>query len=210
MNTLSILVLIAALFLLAAAIPGPNWIVITRNALAGGRRRAVLAALGVTMGSTMWMLTALTGAAAALTQLHGLLTVLRLAGAAYLMWSAVLVWRSATRSSGEVAGAGYAGPSARYPLVGGLLTSLSNPKSALFWTSVFTSTFPANPPALLCLASGLVVTSLAAAWYLGMAMVFTSRGIQPIVGRFRCLIQRAGALAQMVLGLRLAISVAEV
>ena len=207
MSTLSILALIAALFLLAAAVPGPNWIVITRQALAGDRRRAVLAASGVTIGSTLWMLTAMTGAAAALTRPHALLTVLRLAGATYLVWSSVLVWRSATRSSDEAAAPGYAGESTRFPLVDGLLTSLTNPKSALFWTSVFTSTLPANPPVLLCLTAGLVVTSLAVTWYLGMAVVFTSAKIRPVVGRFRYPLQRIGALAQMGLGLRLAISV---
>ena len=72
MSTVSINALVAALFLLAAAVPGPNWMVITRQALASDRRGAVLAAIGVTIGSTSWMLIVMTGAAAALTQFHAL------------------------------------------------------------------------------------------------------------------------------------------
>jgi threonine/homoserine/homoserine lactone efflux protein len=206
MNTLSILALVAALFLLAAAVPGPNWIVITRHALAGDRRRAVQAAIGVTMGSTTWMLTAMTGAVAALTHLHALSVALRLAGAAYLVLSAIRAWRSATPPTGEAAEAGRVSRSSERALVGGLLTSLTNPKSALFWTSVFTSTLPANAPALLYVGVALLVTSLAAMWYVGLALAFSSWRLQPFVGRFRQSIQRAAALIQLGLGFRLAIS----
>ena len=207
MSTVSIVALVAALFLLAAAVPGPNWMVITRQALASDRRGAVLAAIGVTIGSTSWMLIAMTGAAAALTQFHALSMALGLAGATYLVWSSIGAWRSATPSAGEATAAGYASRSPGRPLVGGLLTSLTNPKSALFWTSVFTSTLPPRPPMLLYVAVGLLVTSLAAVWYVGLALAFGAERLQPVVGPIRYSLQRAAALIQMGLGLYLALSI---
>ncbi len=207
MNTLSSLALIVTLFMLAAAVPGPNWIVITRQAIAGNRRSAVSTALGVAAGSTAWMLTAMTGAAAAMVRWPALSTGLRLAGAAYLVWSSIVAWRNASPSAGASSTGSLAGKRQVRPLVAGLLTSLTNPKSALFWTSVFTATLPASPPMGLYAAVFLLVPSIAAIWYVGLAFAFSARPLRPVVDRFRVSLQRVAALVQIGLGLRLAMSV---
>ncbi len=75
-----------------------------------------------------------------------------------------------------------------------------------FWTSVFTSALPGHAPAHLYVAAGLLVTSLAAAWYLGIALALSAVGLRPVVSRFQSPLQRTAALAQMALGLRLAVS----
>jgi threonine efflux protein len=206
MNTFSTLALVAALFLLAAAVPGPNWVVITRQAIAGGRRAAVSTALGVATGSAAWMLTAMTGAAAAMARWPALSTGLRLAGAAYLVWSSIVAWRNSSPSAGETTDP-HGGERQERPLVTGLLTSLTNPKSALFWTSVFTSTLPASPSMGLYAAVALLVPSVAALWYVGLALAFSASLVRPVVDRFRVSLQRLAALVQMGLGLRLAVSV---
>lgn len=207
MNTLSSLALIVTLFMLAAAVPGPNWVVITRQAIAGDRRSAVSAALGVATGSTAWMLVAMTGAAAAMERWPALSTGLRLAGAAYLVWSSIVAWRNASPSAGASTPGSLAGKRQARPLVTGLLTSLTNPKSALFWTSVFTSTLPASPPMGLYVAVVLLVPSIAALWYVGLALAFSASLLRPVVDRFRVSLQCAAALIQIGLGLRLAMSV---
>lgn len=205
-NTLSSLAVVAALFLLAAAVPGPNWIVIARPALASDRRRAVLAALGVALGSTSWMAASMAGAAVTLAHLQRLSMLLRLSGAAYLLWSSALAWRNTMRRTPESDTLEQAGISSRRSFMRGLLTSLTNPRSVFFWTSVFTSALPRHAPALLYFAAGLLVISLAATWYLGIALALSAVGLQSIVGRFQSPLQRAAALVQMALGIRLAVA----
>lgn len=207
MSTLSSLALIVALFMLAAAVPGPNWVVITRQAIAGDRRSAVSTALGVATGSAAWMLTAMTGAAAAMEGWPALSTSFRLAGAAYLVWSSIVAWRNSSPSAGESTAGPHAGSRQARPWVTGLLTSLTNPKSALFWTSVFTSTLPASPPMGLYAAVALLVPCIAALWYVGLALAFSASLLRPVVNRFRVSLQRMAALVQIGLGLRLAMSV---
>jgi threonine/homoserine/homoserine lactone efflux protein len=207
MNTLSSLALIVTLFMLAAAVPGPNWVVITRQAIAGGRRSAVSTALGVATGSTAWMLMGMTGAAAAMARWPALSTALRLAGATYLVGSSIVAWRNSSHLSGESTAGPHAGRRQARPFVTGLLTSLTNPKSALFWTSVFTSTLPASPSMGLYAAVALLVPSIAALWYVGLALAFSASPLRPVVDRFRVSLQRAAALVQIGLGLRLVMSV---
>jgi threonine efflux protein len=207
MSTLSSLALIVALFTLAAAVPGPNWVVIMRLAIACGSRCAVSTAVGVAAGSTAWMLTAMTGTAAAMARWPALSTGLRLAGAAYLVGSSITAWRNSRPSAGESTAGPNAGRYQARPFVAGLLTSLTNPKSALFWTSVFTSTLPASPSMGLYAAVTLLVPSIAAIWYVGLAVAFSANLLRPFVDRFRISLQRTAALVQIGLGLRLAMSV---
>ena len=207
MSTVSSLALIVTLFMLAAAVPGPNWVVITRQAIAGDRRFAVSTALGVATGSAAWMLISMTGAAAAMARWPALSAGFCLAGAAYLVGSSIVAWRTSSPSAGESTAGSHVGRRQARPWVTGLLTSLTNPKSALFWTSVFTSTLPASPPMGLYVAVALLVPGIAALWYVGLALAFSARLLRPVVDRFRISLQRAAALIQIGLGLRLAVSV---
>ena len=60
---------------------------------------------------------------------------------------------------------------------------------------------------LLYVAVGLLVTSLGAVWYVGLALAFGAERLQPVVGPIRYSLQRAAALIQMGLGLCLALSI---
>jgi threonine efflux protein len=68
----STFVLIAGLYLIAAASPVPNFIIISQLALAGERHRACLVAAGITVGSTLWASSAMSGLAAILLHLSWL------------------------------------------------------------------------------------------------------------------------------------------
>jgi threonine/homoserine/homoserine lactone efflux protein len=149
----------------------------------------------------------MTGAAAAMAQWPALSTCFRLAGAAYLVGSSIVAWRNSRPSAGESTAGLHAGRHQARPFVTGLLTSLTNPKSALFWTSVFTSTLPAGPSMGLYAAVALLVPSIAALWYVGLALALSTSLLRPFIDRFRVSLQRAAALVQIGLGLRLAVSV---
>jgi threonine efflux protein len=84
MSYVSTFILIAGLYLVAAASPGPNFFIISQLSPAGERQRAYLVAAGITAGSTLWASSAMAGLAALLLHVRWLSLVLKLAGAAYL------------------------------------------------------------------------------------------------------------------------------
>lgn len=114
-------------------IPGPDTAVVTKNALTGGTRGGVFAALGVSAGLAIWTLAAAAGLAALLQASSVAFTALKIAGAIYLIWMGVQMLRSAgTIGAGTTA---VAGRLRRKALRQGLLSDLSNPKIAVFFTS---------------------------------------------------------------------------
>jgi len=126
--------------------PGPDTAVTTRNVFVGGMRGGVFTALGVTTGLSIWALAASAGVTALLVASEPLFMALKLLGGAYLIylgiqaligafrkgdWSAVAE-RAATRRRLS-AGAAYRQ---------GLISDLSNPKIAVFFSSLLPQFVP--------------------------------------------------------------------
>ena len=78
------LLLFAEVSLVVIVTPGPDPALTVRNALFG-RRSGILTAVGVGTGQLAWALLTACGVASVLAAHQGALTVLRLAGAAYLV-----------------------------------------------------------------------------------------------------------------------------
>ena len=76
------------------AIPGPTVMVVVSYALGQGRATAWATVPGVTLGDFTAMTVSLLGAGAILATSAELFTVLKLCGAAYLVWLGIQLWRS--------------------------------------------------------------------------------------------------------------------
>ena len=126
-----------AISVLLILIPGPDTAVVTKNALLGGRRSGVSAAVGVSVGLTIWTIAAAFGLAALLQASSVAFLVLKLAGAAYLIWVGIQMLRArdllaaATNVGHGVERRGLHAKALRQ----GLLSDLGNPKIAVFFTS---------------------------------------------------------------------------
>jgi threonine/homoserine/homoserine lactone efflux protein len=185
MTYVSSLCAIAGIYLLAAASPGPNFFTIGQYALAGRRRLSVLAALGVCLGSVSWAVVAMAGVAALMAKLPWLQSVIRVAGAIYLVgFLLLLVWRlrRAYRLPAVAAPQDLRGFAA-FRI--GFLTSITNPKSGVFWTSMFGGALPPEPPLWFLSVTTLLIAAIAASWYVSVALVLGKAHVQSLFGRLR-------------------------
>ncbi len=122
------------LSILLILIPGPDTAVVTKNALVGGRRSGVAAAVGVSIGLMIWTMAAALGIATLLRASDVAFNALKIAGAVYLVWIGVQMLRARDPlgpGSGPPAGRGHTVKALRQ----GLLSDLGNPKIAVFFTS---------------------------------------------------------------------------
>ena len=78
--------LAATLVILA---PGPDFMLVMRNTVRGGRRAGWVTGCGTLSGLTVWALAAALGLSALLRVSHVAYDVLRFCGAAYLIWLGV-------------------------------------------------------------------------------------------------------------------------
>ena len=130
------LLLFIAAGLLLNLTPGPDVLYIVGNALRDGTRAGVVAALGVTAGCFVHVFAAAVGLSALLAASATAFTVLKWAGAAYLVWVGVrlLFAKAATGMSGFAARNPACGKQSLWVVFrGGFLTNVLNPKVAIFF-----------------------------------------------------------------------------
>jgi threonine/homoserine/homoserine lactone efflux protein len=112
--------------------PGPDFALTVRNTIARGRHAGVLTGAGIVSSQLVWAVATAAGLAALLVASRPAFLALRIAGAAYLVYLGVQALLAAWR--GAHAHDGRARPGS--PYVQGLLSNLSNPKMAVFFTSL--------------------------------------------------------------------------
>ncbi|NTG51345.1 LysE family translocator [Agrobacterium rhizogenes] len=113
--------------LVFACMPGPAILYMTAQTLAHGRRAGLMAALGVHLGCYVHIAAAAIGLAALLDQAPAVYAIMKLAGAAYLVWLGVTMLLGRHQSSSETAD--------RKPAVlrDSMVVEILNPKTALFF-----------------------------------------------------------------------------
>jgi homoserine/homoserine lactone efflux protein len=143
---------------LIVVVPGPTVTVIIANSLKHGARAGLLNVLGTQIGLTMMIGILAIGMSAVVAGMGALFEVLRLVGAAYLIWLGVKIWRSdGTLGSRETA----MRPMGSFVLQG-FIVIWSNPK-ALFFFGAFIPQFidPAASAAWQTVALGFVFMAVA-------------------------------------------------
>jgi threonine/homoserine/homoserine lactone efflux protein len=117
---------------IAGFIPGPGILGLLGWTLGRGGKAALGYSIGLILGDLTYLLFAVAGLAALAETMGEAFLVVKLAGAAYLIWMGIKLWRSATGGNEMVSQQGT-------PLsagIAGLTTTLSNPKTIVFYMGV--------------------------------------------------------------------------
>lgn len=114
-------------------LPGMDMAFVLGNTLAGGRRAGMAAVVGTMAGGLCHMAMGVLGVALVLQLVPGLFTFMLLAGALYVAWIGVSLWR-APGGALDLGSPAQASPASAFR--GAMLTSLLNPKAYLFTLAV--------------------------------------------------------------------------
>lgn len=198
----SVFAVLVALWL-GAMIPGPSFVLVARNAIGVSRRAGLATALGMGVGGIFFGGVALAGLYTLLQSVEWLYIGLKVAGGAYLVFVASKIWRGAGNPiTVDDADATVSG-SVRKSFWIGLSTQLSNPKTAIWYGSIFAALLPQHPPLWCYFALPPLVFIVECGWYTIVALCFSSRGPREVYLRAKKWVDRIAAAAIAALGLRL-------
>lgn len=193
------------------AMPGADFAVVVRNALAS-RRAGVTCAIGVAGGLLVHTALAVAGVAAVLAAVPTLFRALQVVGGAYVLYLGCRALRSAARpprGPGVRGGGGQEGgeqEAVGSSLRQGFLTNALNPKAPITFLSVLPQFVPAGSPAMprtLLLAS--IIVALALVWFPVVALLVDRLGRWLRKPRTARAIEGGTGVALSVLGLVLLI-----
>ncbi len=134
----SVLAAFAVALAVAVALPGPGVFAVVSCALGRGLRAALAMIAGVILGDLIYFYLAVLGMAALARSMGEFFIAVKLAGAAYLIWIGVKLWREKPAVTDE---SGYKTPPTtdtgdRRNLFGGFLVTISNPKTIAFYAGL--------------------------------------------------------------------------
>lgn len=165
--------------------PGPNILSIIGTSMAVGRNQGKALALGIASGSFLWGLLAWFGLASILALYASVMIVIKISGAAYLLWLAYKAFRSAATSVqmkvGQLALSG--GSLAYYRR--GLLIQMTNPKAVLTWIAIMSLAVDPNAPLWVggAIVAGTSIISIVG--HLTYAIAFSSAPMVATYQRLR-------------------------
>ena len=140
----------AAVAGLLTIVPGLDTAMVLRFTAAHGRRHGFATALGVNSGALVWGAGAAVGVSALLTASLVAYTIVRVAGAAYMIWMGGRLLLQARRGATEAADLANSSRNAGLwrSWSRGFTTNLLNPKIGAFYVAVLPQFIPAHAPHL--------------------------------------------------------------
>jgi threonine/homoserine/homoserine lactone efflux protein len=191
-------------FLLVAVVvivmPGPDFALTMRNTLMRGAGAGVRTAAGVVAGLLVWEVASIVGVAALIAASQPAFLVVRLLGAAYLVWLGLQALRAAWQRR-EVRDRRVPGRSAFRQ---GLFSNLGNPKIAVFFTSLLPQ-FVTHPSLGSLLLLGTLFNAIGFVWLTVYALA-AARGRAVLQRpRVRAWLDAVSGLVLVGLGVRLAV-----
>lgn len=195
---------LALVHLLAVASPGPSTVLVIQTAASSGRRAGLLVALAMTVGAVAWAAAALYGLQALFARFEWLYVAMRIAGGAYLIYLAVMLWLHAGQPLPEFTAKGER-RSGGEAFLRALVLQLSNPKVVVFFGSIFISLLPAQTPAWMDGTVLAIVAFNEFAWFALLTLLFSGETVRAFYRRAKLWTDRLMGGVLGLLGLRLAL-----
>jgi threonine efflux protein len=201
---LPLLLSLLAVDLLAAISPGPNFVVVTQAAIHRTPRYAAGIVLGFVAANLLWCFAVVLGISALFKLAPWLYGAIKFTGGVYLIYLGVNLWRSKSHSPVNIE------PSIRRSVgaafVRGLLTNLSNPKSVVYFGSIFALFLRPGTPGWVEAAAISIVMFNTVLWYGTLAALFSSSAVQRFYIAIKHPINRLSGAVMVGFGARLVLA----
>ncbi|HHC6465864.1 TPA: LysE family translocator [Vibrio parahaemolyticus] len=187
---------IATLLLIGAMTPGPSFILVAQTAISKSRSEAMCISigLGLGLGASTFAFIASMGLIALFDAVPEFYVAFKILGGLYLCYLGVKMWR-ASKSKVVSADAELTSKPAHFKaVVLGLATQLSNPKTAIVFSSVFAAMLPVKVPVHTTSILVVGVFVLNFSWYFLVSILLSSPKAQASYLRFKSYINKGSGV----------------
>ena len=207
--------LITSVHLLAAASPGPDFVLVSQQTLAKGRRTGLICSLGITLGLAIHITYSVLGLATLIAHSQPLLTAIKWLGGSYLVY---LGWQGIQAKAKKpvdltvaidsdanisIKKASIDTSSTSSILRRGFFCNVFNPKAPVYFVAIFTLVLSPGIPLWQLAIYGVWMMVLQMAWFSTVVMLLSIPAIHRRFQRFEHWIDRVLGTAMIVLGLNL-------
>lgn len=193
--------------LLAAASPGPDFALVSRQALLQGRRAGLWVSLGIALGLGIHIIYSAAGLATLIAHSTMWMNAIKLIGGSYLLYLGYQGIRAKAQSGVITNEPSVLTDIAAHRLVGkGFLCNALNPKAPIYFLSLFTIVLSPNLPASTLVIYGVWIMLLQLFWFSLITLFFSQPTIRRRFLAISHWIDRVFGVAMMGLGLKVLLS----
>lgn len=196
------LLLITSIHILAAASPGPDFVLVSQQTLSNGKKAGVMCSIGIALGLSIHILYSAFGLAVIIANSSSALWLIKVLGGSYLIYLGIKGLRAKPSIGAEEFRGQTKTCSSRKSIAIGFLCNALNPKAPIYFVSLFTVVLSPNMPLYQIGIYGIWMMLIQLAWF-SMVAILLSR---PLINkRFRMLghwVDRILGGAMVALGLK--------
>jgi threonine/homoserine/homoserine lactone efflux protein len=191
------LLLLALAHIFAVISPGPNAALILQTA-ARDRRDALFVVAGLWPAGLIYAVAGLAGLGALLAAAPWLTLIMRIACGGYLCWLGARMFVTQRHPITESDA-----PLRAHFFWRGFITNLTNPKSIVYWASVFAATGAYELPVWAQAVAVLFMPALGSLWYGSLALLASSKAAQRTLAKVGRIIDRVSGAVMIGFGVKL-------
>lgn len=206
-NLITNWLMLVAVFTVALASPGPDFVMAVRNSVLHSRKAGIYTAIGFGLGVAVHVVYCLAGLALVISQSVLLFNILKWLGAAYLFYVGIKALRSKGFQNSDISTE--QGTSLMMPLEAlrsGFITNLFNPKATMFFLALFTQILDPHLGMGAKLFYGTTCIVMTMLWFSIVATVLTTPKIRAAFLRASKWVDRVCGAMFIGLGVKLALA----
>ena len=186
--------------------PGPDFLLVSKNALTYNRRTGIWTAVGTGLGIGVHIIYCLAGLAVIISKSILVFNIIKILGAGYLIYLGIKSLRAKSTEIKINQEKSQKEMTRSLAIRTGFLCNVLNPKATLFFLSLFTLAIPPETPRTLLAALGILMVVSTILWFIMVSYLFSNKKTQLIYNRFQGVINKTFGAILITLGVRIAIA----
>jgi threonine efflux protein len=197
------LLIITSVHLLAAASPGPDFVLVSQQTIANGKKAGLLCSIGIALGLSIHILYSAFGLAAIIANSTTALWAIKLLGGSYLVYLGIK-GLSAKSNIAPISGRQKtAAQHSAIKIIGlGFLCNALNPKAPIYFVSLFTIVISADTSASHLAIYGIWMMAIQFAWFSLVTALLSTPTVASKLQSGGHVIDRLAGGAMLLLGLK--------
>ena len=203
MSEYNFLLAIAGVLFVGAMSPGPSFMVVARMSLSQSRAHGIATAFGTGFGVSIFAVLASFGVTTLLQKVPSAFLVFKILGGLYLLYLAWRIWQGASQPLLTEPDSDKTSISLYNAFSQGLITQVSNPKTALVIAGVFAAFIPVIPPENTAWYVAIIAFVIDFFWYALVALSLSTKRSRAVYQRAKSGFDRTAALFLAAVSVRL-------
>lgn len=204
MDLMQGLLIITSIHLLAAASPGPDFILVSQQTLSNGKQSGFMVSIGIALGLSVHIIYSALGLAAVIANSATALWLIKLIGGCYLIYLGIQGLRA--KPLGKIEDAKLKQAIAKHSnvkaIVKGFLCNALNPKAPIYFVALFTVVLSPDLPLLHLVIYGVWMMTLQLLWFSTVVVLLSRPSVNEKFQRLGHWIDRVLGGAMILIGLK--------